>query len=200
MKPLYITIGRQYGSGGREIGNLLSDKLGIPFYDKELLTAAAEESGWNRELFEQNDEKSSNSFLYSLVMGAYHTTESLPVNHKLFLAQFEAIRKIAKQGSCIVIGRCADYALEEFPGLCSVFLHAGLPFRVKRAVEVYGLDETNAQEVVLKTDKQRAQYYNFYTSRKWASLESYDLTLNTETIGVAAAAELIGNYCNEFRK
>ena len=123
MTKSIITIGRQYGSGGREIGKKLADQLGIPFYDNELLDIAAKKSGICEELFQTNDEKPTSSLLYSLVMGSYGGN-SLPFNHKIFLAQFDAIRSIADEGPCVIIGRCGDYALEDYPNLINIFIHA----------------------------------------------------------------------------
>ena len=135
---LVITIGRQYGSAGREIGQKLAADLGIKCYDKEILAVAAKESGLCQELFETHDEKPTNSFLYSLVMDTYslgYTSSGfvdMPINHKVFLAQFDAIKKLAHQESCIIVGRCADYALEEYENAISVFIHAKLDSRIKR--------------------------------------------------------------------
>ena len=138
MSNLVITIGRQYGSAGRQIGQKIAQDFGIKCYDKELLAVAAKESGLCHELFESHDEKPTNSFLYSLVMDTYsmgYTSTGyvdMPINHKVFLAQFDAIKKLAEQESCIIVGRCADYALEEYPGMISVFIHAKLEDRIDR--------------------------------------------------------------------
>ena len=130
-----VTIARQYGSGGREIGLRVAEKLGVKCYDKELLDRAAKDSGICQELFEHHDEKPTNSFLYSLVMDTYSFGYSsaaftdMPINHKVFLAQFDTIKKIASEESCVMVGRCADYALSEHPGAISVFIHADLDKR-----------------------------------------------------------------------
>ena len=182
MTKSIITIGRQYGSGGREIGKKLADQLGIPFYDNELLDIAAKKSGICEELFQTNDEKPTSSLLYSLVMGSYGG-DSLPFNHKIFLAQFDAIRSIADEGPCVIIGRCGDYALEDYPNLINIFIHADLKLRVKRAIENYGIESGKAEDFVLKTDKKRASYYNFYSSRKWGNLDNYDLTVDSGFLG-----------------
>lgn len=188
-----VTIGRQYGSGGKEIGERLSKELGIPLYDKELLTLAARKSGLCEEVFASHDEKPTNSLLYSLVMGSYGS-DNLPLNHKLFLAQFDAIRSLAEQGPCVIIGRCADYALEDYENCVSVFIHADIKVRVDRAVSQYGISAVKAEEAVLKIDKKRASYYNFYSSRKWGSLNNYDLTVNSSRLGIENSATLIKNY------
>lgn len=193
MTKSIITIGRQYGSGGREIGRKLAKKLGVPFYDKELLNVAAKKSGICEELFEHNDEKPTSSLLYSLVMGNYGS-DNLPFNHKLFLAQFDAIRSIADKGPCVIIGRCADYALEDYPNIINIFIHADINIRVKRAIEQYGIDTVKAEENVLKTDKKRASYYNFYSSRKWGSLENYDLTIDSGFLGIDKTVDLLIDF------
>ena len=192
MKRIIITIGREYGSGGKEIGEKLAEELAIPFYDKELLTVAAQKSGMCKEIFETHDEKPTNSFLYSLVAGNY-ATGNMPINHKLFLAQFEAIKDIAAKGSCVIIGRCADYALEEDPDMISVFIHSDIETRVKRAIKNYGIDSEKAEEIINKTDKKRASYYNFYSGKKWSDVDSYDLAINSSITGIDGAVELIKN-------
>lgn len=192
-QKIIITIGRQYGSGGRAIGKKLAEDLGIPYYDKELLTVAAKNSGFSPEIFATHDEKSSGSFLYSLVMGVY-SGDNLPINHKLFLAQFETIRKLADEGSCVIIGRCADYALESYADCIRVFIHGDLKDRLNRAISEYGIDKAHAQELLVKTDKQRSGYYNFYCGRKWGAVENYDITLNSSMLGIDETAELIKSY------
>ncbi len=190
MDKIIITLGRQYGSGGKEIGEKLAKDLGIPFYDKELLTQAAEKSGMCREMFEIHDEKPASSFLYSLVAGSY-AGDNTPINNKLFLAQFETIKDLAEKGSCVILGRCADYALEKNPYVINVFIHGKLEKRVQRAIKVYNLDEKKAEEIVIKTDKKRASYYNFYSGKKWGSVGSYDLCINSSLSGIDGAVEVI---------
>lgn len=188
-----ITIGRQYGSGGREIGEKLAKQLGIPYYDNELLTVAAKKSGICEEVFKSNDEKPTNSLLYSLVVGSY-ANDNLPFNHKLFLAQFDAIRSIADEGPCVIIGRCADYALEDYANCVHLFIHADIEKRVERAVSLYGLPKEKAQESVIKIDKKRASYYNFYSSQKWGSVDNYDMTLNSGVLGIDNTVEVIRKF------
>ena len=179
-----ITIGRQYGSAGREIGYKVADELGIKLYDKEMLNRAAKESGICQELFETHDEKPTNSFLYSLVMDTYSFGYSsgsytdMPINHKVFLAQFDAIKKIAEEGPCILVGRCADYALEGYDNVLSLFIHANLDARIRRIARLYDLTDAKAKERILKTDKQRSSYYNYYSNKKWSSADSYDICLD----------------------
>ena len=178
-----ITIGREYGSAGREIGYKVADYFGIKLYDKEMLARAAKESGICQELFETHDEKPTSSFLYSLVMDTYSLGYSagsyadMPINHKVFLAQFDTIKKIASEGPCILVGRCADYALEDFDNVLSVFIHADMNARIRRIARIYDLTDAKAKERIVKTDKQRASYYNYYSNKKWSDADSYNICL-----------------------
>ena len=195
-----ITIGRQYGSAGREIGEKVAEYFGIKCYDKELLAVAAKESGLCHELFESHDEKPTNSFLYSLVMDTYsmgYTSTGyvdMPINHKVFLAQFDAIKKLAEQESCIIVGRCADYALEEYPGMISVFIHAKLEDRTRRIKRLYNMTDDKAKELILKTDKKRASYYNYYSSKKWGDAKSYHLSIDSSLLGIDGSVEIIKKF------
>ena len=195
-----ITIGRQYGSGGHDIGKQLAEELNIPFYDKALLERAAKDSGLCQEIFENHDEKPTNSFLCSLVMDTYslgYTTSSfseMPLNHKIFLAQFDAIKNIAKEGPCVIVGRCADYALAEFPNVVNVFLHADLQDRIVRIARRHDLTDAKAKDLIIKTDKRRASYYNYYTSKKWGEAAGYDLSLNTATLGIEGTIHMIREF------
>ena len=192
-----ITIGRQFGSAGREIGYKVAKDLGIKLYDKEMLARAAKESGLCEELFETHDEKPTNSFLYSLVMDTYSLGYSsgsyadMPINHKVFLAQFDAIKKIASEGPCILVGRCADYALEDNENLLSVFIHADLDARIRRIARIYDLTDAKAKDLIKKTDKKRSSYYNYYTNKRWSDAESYDICLDSSVLGIEGTAEAI---------
>lgn len=195
-----ITIGRQFGSGGKEIAELIAKTLDIPMYDKEMLAVAAKDSGICRELFESHDEKPTNSFLYSLVMDTYsmgyspNTYMDMPINHKVFLAQFDAIKKIADQGPCVLVGRCADYALESYSNCLSIFIHASLDARVKRVARIYDLTDAKAKDMILKADKKRATYYNYYTNKKWGAAESYELCLDSSKLGIQGTVDAIIDY------
>ena len=195
-----ITIGREFGSGGHEIGMKLAEKLGIKCYDKELLELAAKESGLCEELFASQDEKPTNSFLYSLVMDTYSLGYSsgnyadMPINHKVFLAQFDAIKKIADEGPCILVGRCADYALESYDNVVNVFIHADLDARIRRIARIYNLTDAKAKDMIIKTDKKRASYYNYYTNKKWSDSESYELCLSSSELGIEGTAKAIEQY------
>ncbi|MDD3185413.1 MAG: cytidylate kinase-like family protein [Anaerostipes sp.] len=196
-----ITIGRQYGSGGHLIGKKLAEELDIPFYDSELLKVAAKESGICEEIFESFDEKPTTSFLYSLVMDPYSlgynsNSFDLPLNHKVFLAAFDTIKDIASKGPCVIVGRCADYALEDFDNCVSVFIHAPFEARIKRIQEEYGVPENKSKEALIKKDKQRASYYNYYSSNKWGDAKSYDFSLDSQFLGIDDTVELIKDIIN----
>lgn len=195
-----ITIGRQFGSGGRQIGKALATKLNIPFYDKELLAIAAKDSGLSEALFHNADEKPTSSLLYSLVMGNYPMAtgaigfNEMPLNDQLFLIQSKTIKRIAEKGSCVIIGRCADYVLRDNPDKISIFIHADLESRVKRAIEVYAAPKDKAEEICLKADKTRANYYNYYSDQKWGMCRTYDLSLDSSQLGIDFCVELIEDY------
>ena len=194
---LVITIGRECGSGGRLIGNRLAEKLNIKCYDKELLTLAAKKSGLCEDIFESHDEKPTSSFLYSLVMDTYSFGYSsagftdMPMNHKIFLAQFEAIKKLASEGPCVMVGRCADYALADNPDCFSVFVHANLDWRINRIAQKYNKNAKEAKDMINKTDKSRSSYYNYYTNKKWGSADSYNLCLDSSKLGIDGTAKAI---------
>lgn len=193
MNPIIVTIGRQYGSGGREIGKKLAEALGIPFYDKELLTHAAQKSGFCQEVFEHHDEKPRGGFWSAFGLSNYGS-DYLPMNHQLFLAQFEAIRAIAQEGSCVMIGRCADYALEENPNCISVFIHAKMEDKINRAVQSYGVDKEKVEDIIIKTDKMRASYYNFYSGRKWGDASNYQLTIDSSAMDIDSVVKLLQRF------
>ena len=197
---LVITIGRQAGSGGKKIGELLAKEFGIKCYDKELLAAAAKNSGICQELFESHDERPTNSFLYSLVMDTYslgYTSSSyldMPINHKIFLAQFDAIKQIAENESCVIIGRCADYALAEHKNLLTVFINADEEDRIVRIAETQSISEDKAKDLMIKIDKKRSSYYNYYSNKHWSDSKSYDLCINSSRLGLEGCVKLIKNY------
>lgn len=196
MSNTIITIGRQFGSGGREVGEKLSKKLDVPFYDKDLLKRAAKESGLCEEIFENFDEKPSSSFLYSLVMDPYSLGYSnngfdLPLNHKVFLAAFDTIKKIADEGSCIIVGRCADYVLQDYKNCLNLFIHAPMDDRIKRISAKYDLPENKAKDMIYKKDKQRASYYNYYSNSKWADIKNYHLSINSSLLGIDGTVEML---------
>lgn len=199
-KKFVITVGREYGSGGREIGRLLAEKLGVKCYDKELIALAAKESGLSEELLKDNDEKPTNSFLYSLVMDTYsmgYSTSSfidMPMNQKVFMAQYDTIKNLAERESCVIVGRCADYALKDMPECVSVFIKASMEFKIDRIKELFDYSDAKAKDVILKTNKKRANYYNFYSNKHWADARGYDLCLDSSVLGIDNSVELILKY------
>lgn len=200
-----ITIGRQFGSGGRDIGEKLASHYGIAFYDKDLLKRAAKESGICPELFENNDEKPTSSFLYNLVTDTYSFGYSspyieMPLSHKVFLAQFDTIKKIAQEGPCVIVGRCADYALSDFGNRISVFIYAPLEDRIKRITDKYPdvNDPSKIKDMIIKTDKSRANYYNYYSSKKWGRADSYDLCVNSSILGIDGTVDLISDFIDKI--
>ena len=200
-----ITIGRQFGSGGRDIGEKLASHYGIAFYDKDLLKRAAKESGICPELFENNDEKPTSSFLYNLVTDTYSFGYSspyieMPLSHKVFLAQFDTIKKIAQEGPCVIVGRCADYALSDFGNRISVFIYAPLEDRIKRITDKYPdvNDPSKIKDMIIKTDKSRANYYNYYSSKKWGRADSYDLCMNSSILGIDGTVDLISDFIDKI--
>ncbi|WP_026494645.1 AAA family ATPase [Butyrivibrio sp. WCD3002] len=201
-----ITIGRQFGSGGREIGVKVAEYFGIKFYDKELLTRAAKESGFAQEMIQDHDERPTTSFLYNLVMDTYsfgYNSSSfvdMPISHKIFLAQFDTIKKIADEGPCVIVGRCADYALADYKNVVNVFIHADEEDKIERVMSRYPdiTTKDKALEMLLKKDKQRQSYYNYYSSKKWGRSDTYDLTINSSCLGIDGTVKLITQFVEDF--
>lgn len=199
-QKMVITIGREFGSGGREIGKKLADQFHIGFYDKELLDIAANESGISKELFESNDEKPVNSLLYSLSMTPYSadtitgTTEMIPINSKLFVAQFDAIRKLAQKESCVIVGRCADYVLRNIEDCYHVFIHAPMQSRIERIKQLYEMSSGEAKDLIIKTDKKRSAYYNSYSNFKWGQIGNHHLVIDSSVLGIDGSVELIKQF------
>lgn len=196
-----ITITRQFGSGGHDIGEVLAKKLGIPFYDKELISIAAKESGICPEVFEAVDEKATNSLLYSLSVGLYNHSSGLsshlgemPVNDRLYILQHKIIKELAEKETFVVVGRCADYILKDKSNVVKVFVYADLETRVNRAIERNEINNDRAKQAVIKADKNRANYYSFYSGKKWGQPENYDLCINSTNISTDQAVDLILSY------
>ena len=197
MRPL-VTISREYGSGGRIIGKLVAEKLGVPFYDREIIDLAVEESGFSREMIESAELKAKSSFAYSLAstvsFGESVSGGSLSVNEKLFLAQFDVIKKIGDSGEGVIVGRCADYVLRETPGVTNVFIYSEMEERIKRCVEVYGDDPAKVKQTIATYDKARQNYYDYHTCQKWGDYRNYNLIINSYCISEEEAADLIVSY------
>jgi len=197
-KKLIITIARQYGSGGREIGEKVAAKLGIPIYDKEIITEAAARGNLSEEVIKKTDESATNSLLYTLAMGSnivgttMHFGYKMPLNDKLFILQSDIIRDYASEGSCVIIGRCSDYVLREEENILRIFVYGDLDHRKARVAERHPeIKSSQIIDTINKTDKRRSTYYNFYTGNKWGKYDNYDIAINSSTLGIDGTAEMI---------
>lgn len=194
-EKVILTIGRQFGSGGHEIGEKIAKKLGVKFYDKELLKLVAKESGLCEKVLESYDEKPTNSLLYSIVMDIYPSVmySGPTIDQQIYQATYDAIRKLSED-SCVIVGRCADYTLRDCPELISVFVHANTDFRAARVAEEYKVSEAKAKDMLVKTDKKRASYYNFQSEKKWGAASSYNLCVESSSLGIDGSVDLIMDY------
>ena len=209
MKTI-LTIGRQYGSGGREIGQKVADHYGIKFYDRELLKLVAKESGFCKEIIQREDERPTSSFLYNLVMDTYSfgnnaTTAftDMPLSQKVFLAQFETIKSLADKGPCVFIGRCADEALIDRDNVISIFIHASEEFRINRVRSYPEYDEQEQRgkritDFMAKIDRQRQSYYNYYASGKWGRADTYDFSIDSSMLGIDGTVHLLTQLIDAF--
>ena len=197
MKKFVVCISRQFGSGGHEIGRKLAEKIGVHFYDRELITRIAKDSGMSETLVSYYDELPSKSLLFSLAMDAYPMSfTEIPINQKVYQAQVDTIKKIAENESCVIIGRCADSILGDTENtIVSVFIHADMESKLARVTQRENLSPDKAREKIIKTDKKRSSFYNFYASdKKWGEASSHDLTLDSSKIGIDKTVELLYNY------
>ena len=198
-----ITIGRQYSSGGREGGQEVAEYYGIPFYDNELITRAAKESGFAEENFAKAEDRATNSLLYSLAMGinVYGNQDfgfnGLSLDDRIFLAQSDVIRKVADEGPCVIVGRCADYVLKERDNIVNLFVKASMKFRIDRVISEYGEAPDKAADIILKNDKRRANYYNYHVGEKWTNLNNYDMVIRSDFVGIDQTVECICKYLGE---
>ncbi|MFQ7585195.1 MAG: AAA family ATPase [[Clostridium] symbiosum] len=199
MGKKIITISREYGSGGRQVGLTVAKKLGMEFYDKELIDAAAKEIGFPTEMIADREQRLTNSLLYNFAMGTLYgiayprepKVSELPLTEQIYQAQKKAIEEAAKRGSCIFVGRCADYILTSRPDVLRVFIYADRDIRKRRAIEEYGEIEEYIDEFMYQTDKRRRIHYENYTNQKWGSRENYDLMLNSGDLGLDKCVELL---------
>lgn len=200
-----ITISRQYGSRGHEIGQRIAEKLSIPYYDKSLIALAAKKSGFSEAAFEYADEKAGSSLLYSMVTSGMGVaariagTPEMPINDKLFLIQSDIIRNAANEGPCVIVGRCANYVLREYDNVFKIFIHADKEARIRHAIEEDGISENKAADYVTKQDKQRANYYNFYSSMRWDDVNDYHLTLDSTSFSIEEATDIILHAVDVWR-
>lgn len=195
-----ITISRQYGSGGREIGAKLAEKFGIPFYDNALIEMAAKESGFSEKYFEDPEKNASNSFLYSIVRGMqyqYRNATPWSLEETVYTTQSDIIRKKAEEGPCVIIGRCADHILSDNENVIKIFVRADLSFRIERAVRIDGVDPKNAKDTIAKKDKRRMNYYNYHSDTKWGDALNYHLCIDSSVCGIDKAVAIISEYIGE---
>ena len=204
MAKKIITISREYGSGGRQIGYMTAKKLGMEFYDKELIDAAAKEIGFPPDLIADREQRLTNSLLYNFAMGTLYgmsyprepKISELPLTEQIFVAQKKAILEASKEGSCVFIGRCADYILKSRPDVLRVFVYADREVRKRRAVEAYGVLQENIDEFLYQSDKRRRIHYENFTNQKWGSRENYDLMLNSGELGLEKCVEILCEAVN----
>ena len=203
-KNTIITIGRQFGSGGHEIGELLAKKLGIPFYDRNLVKMAAEELHITEEQAELEDEKKLMSIVsnYNLAMGGYNDFMAnaefyAPVGRNLYAVQSAIIKKLAQKGSCVIVGRCADYVLKDYPGCINVFICASKEDRKNRVMDKYHLSERKATEKMKKIDRERKYYYETYSGKEWGSIQSHQILMNSSLLGKEKIVEYLAALYKE---
>ena len=198
MEQIVISIGRQFGSGGRIIGKALAEKLNIDYYDNELLVLAAKQNGLAPEFFENNDEISNSIFgftsniLDNIGLGTF--TNNMLSGDTLFQMQSETIKKLASEKSCIIVGRCSDYILRDNPNCVSIFLHASEEERAKRIANRMNISEEEALAKLVEADKKRASYYNFYSNKTWGESKTYDLSINVSKLGIEGTLNFILDY------
>ncbi len=190
-----ITIAREYGSGGRIIGQRLAEALGYEFFDRKLIEMAAEKMGFSEEYVRENEEVKN----YSFISNFYSIPGELPVSDQIFIAESNAIREAAEKGNCVIVGRCADYVLKDHPGCLNIFIHAPIEDRARRVFEEYDEDAPNIQVHIQKVDKKRASYYNYMTQQKWGQAENYDLCINS-SLGIDLTVDMIRAAVEEFQK
>ena len=194
--PLIITIGREFGSGGHEIGKRVAERLGIAFYDKELINLAAEKSGLSGEFIERHEQRSQGSFLAGLAAsatynGGYFSPQNMSLSENIFIAQAQVIRDIAEKERAVIVGRCADYILSERENTINIFIFAPMEKRIERVMKVYSLDEAAAMKKLATSDKERGNHYFRYTDRKWGKAQNYDLCINAALLGIDKTADMI---------
>ena len=189
-----ITVSRQYGSGGHDIAKALADRLGIPYYDGELIDMASKDSGIPAQLFHEAEDTATNAFSFALKSMGTGGPYGVPLNNQLFLIQSEFIRSIADKESAVIVGRCADYVLEDYAPTLKIFISADFDARVKRTMEMENRTQDDAEKMVKRKDKARATYYGFYTDRRWGDLNNYDLVINSSVIGIERAVDLLEFY------
>lgn len=200
MDKYVITIARGYGSGGLTIGKMLSEELGIPYYDRDLLRFASDDSGINEQLFAKADEKLKKSLLFKIARNVYKgelippDSDDFVSNDNLFNYQAKIIKELAETESCIIIGRCADFVLKDYPNVVRLFVHAPMQDCINTLVDMTGKSEKEVEKQILDIDKHRAEYYKYYTGREWENAKHYDLCLNSSKLGFNKCVEIVKSY------
>ena len=194
---IIITVGREYGSGGRYVAKLVAERLGLKFYDKDLLKIISDKSGLSAEYIEQNEQNMQGNLLSNFNTNYYN---NLSNDDNLFIAESNAIKGIAERGGCVIVGRCSNYILKNNPNIINIFLYSDDESKVRRAVKYYGLDEKNALKEINRINKNREKHYNYYTHEKWRNIDNYDLSINVDKLGVEKTAGYIANFVNKYTK
>ena len=201
MTNKVITISRQFGSGGRSIGKAVAEKLGIPYYDKELVDKVAKESGFSHEFIEEIGEYASvtSSFLFNIAVSSHPMglIDTMSVSDKLYVCQTNVIRDLAEKGPCVIVGRCADYILRDDPACLSVFISSTIETRIQKIVERMGVTVEQAKELMTKNDKSRAAYYNYYTNKTWGMASSYNLCVDASILGIDGTVNFIKRFVDQ---
>lgn len=204
-RHIIINVGRQLGSGGRDIGRMLAQEFGATYYDKELLNLAAQESGFSKEFFERNDERKGflRSFLhlpYAIGSSSTNFYQNNFSQEGLFKFQSDAIRKAAQEGSCVFLGRCADYVLRDFNDVVNVFITASLDFRIENVAKKQGIGREEAMKLIENGERERANYYNYFTGKQWGHATSYDLCIDSSAIGIVETVRIISDFVRKKLK
>ena len=196
-----ITISRQYGSGGKEIGRRLAQRLGIPFYDKDIIANLAKKTPFQNNIFNKEEGMMANSLIYAIAMGmnSYNFREfsgsAMSIEDQTYMNQCAVIRKIAKEGPCIIVGRCADYILEQ-EDIIKLYIWSSIESRIHRAKEVYGESHNKAQENILRIDKKRSAYYRYHSGQRWGNVSNYDMVLRSDLLGIEGTVDILENIIN----
>ncbi len=197
--PLIITIGREYGSGGHQIGQAVAEKLGVKFYDKQIISLAAQKSGLSDEFIANNEQRVRSGLMQNLAASAAYSSgffsgQYLPLSESIFISQAQVIRDVAARESAVIVGRCADYVLAGRENTINVFIHAPAEERVRRIMALYHLDEAAAIKAITTSDKERGNHYFRYTDRKWGKAQNYDLCINSALMGIDKTVELLVRF------
>ncbi len=199
MAHKVITISREFGTGARTIGQKLAAELGFAYYDRAIIQMAAEKSGLSPDFIEKNEEKANNNFLFNIATSAYiasgiNLQYTVPVNDRAFIAQSDVIREVSEKSDCVIVGRCANYVLNDHPNIMRVFVRAEKEDRIARCINEYGYDPKTAEAELSKIDKGRANYYKYYTGSSWKSMDNYDFCINTSKTDIDLAVKALADF------